>query len=181
MFELTTLANVGLPMIFLQMPALAIALVPTIALEAIVARTRHKLTLNPLVGGVALANAVSTFVGIPVAWVILVVLEIFTGGGVYGFDSPLAAFRSTVMQAPWLVPHEGEAFWLIPTASLVLLAPYFVASVCVEWLVLRWAWKSEPQDRLLTTVWRVNLASYAALLIVNLIWLWRNLQPYLQD
>ncbi len=173
------LANVGLLMIFWQLPVLIIALLPTILLESVVARLHMKRPFLSLLGGTAAANAVSTFVGIPLAWLTMVLIEIFSGSdGAYGFATPFASFRSVVIQAAWLIPYEDEFYWLIPTATLVLLVPYFAASILVEWLVLRKIWKAEPSRRVFTTAWRINLVSYAGLLAVTLLWLAQNLEPY---
>jgi hypothetical protein len=166
------LADVGLPMIFFQFPALLLALGPIIFIESHVASRILHTTTRQASSGIGLANCVSTFVGIPLAWAAMFVLELITtGGSGYGFATPGDAFRSTILQAAWLGSYENQLNWLIPTATLVLLVPYFFASVFVERLVLVRVWKTQPADKVRTANWRANLASYALLAIVTVIWL----------
>ena len=108
-----------------------------------------------------LANALSTFVGIPIAWVLMVIIEIATGGGrATGFDTPWAAFQSVVVSAAWLVPYEDQLHWLIPAATLVLLVPYFFVSLFVErWMMLR-RWKELPRARVSLAAWIGNVVTY---------------------
>ena len=58
------LANAGVPMIFWQVPAGAIALVPIVLVESLVLRPILKQPFRPLAFRVLAANALSTFVGI---------------------------------------------------------------------------------------------------------------------
>ena len=167
------LANAGVPMVFWQVPAMAVALVPIIFLEAAVARLIVKMPLPKLAGGVALANVISTFVGIPVAWFGMLMLNLVTtGGGAHGFDTPFDAFRTVVLQASWLVPYEDQLYWMIPTAALVLLVPYFFISVVIERFALNVVWKLESKGTVWRIAWFASGASYAILALLVGYWLW---------
>jgi len=166
------LANVGVPMIFWQLPAMAIALVSIVAVETAVAHRFSRRSISQTARAVGLANIVSTFVGIPLAWAAMLTLNILsTGGGVHGFDSPFTAFQSVVLQASWLVPYEEHLAWLIPAATLVLLVPYFVVSVFLERFVLRKMWKDAGQAMTSKAAWSMNAASYGLLALLTAFWL----------
>ena len=166
------LANAGVPMLFVQMPFMTIALVPIIVVEGLIARRRLGLSAAGSFKGVAVANAVSTFIGIPLAWFAQFGLNLLiSGGNSHGLANPAAIFMSVVVQASWLVPYESELYWMIPTAFLVLLIPAFFVSVLAENLVLRKMWSQLDRRRVSATVWLANTASYAALITANVVWI----------
>lgn len=170
------LANAGIPMLFWQLPVALIALLPIVLVESLV--SWPILRQPPLRVGLRVlqANALSTFVGIPIAWIGMVVINIATtGGGAHGFDTPWAAFRSIVLQASWLVPYEHQLVWLIPAATLVLLVPYFLVSVLAErWLLLRQLPDVDP-GRVTRAAWLANVVSYGGLTACTIHWLMRSL------
>ena len=69
------LANVGLPMLVIQWPMMALALVPVIVLEAVLVRDLLDLPFWAAMAGMAKANLLSTLVGIPLAWIAALILE----------------------------------------------------------------------------------------------------------
>src|SRR5438309_5133249 len=72
------LADVGVPMIFVQWPLMICALLPVIAIEALVVRKRLSLSYGRAFGGAAKANVVSTLAGVPLAWGLMLILEFAT-------------------------------------------------------------------------------------------------------
>jgi hypothetical protein len=79
------------------------------------------------------ANLVSTIVGIPVTWVLLVVLQLSLGGGrAYGLDTVWTRVIAVTFQSPWLIPYDVNPNWMLPTAAAVLCIPFFFMSVAVE-------------------------------------------------
>jgi hypothetical protein len=136
------LANVGLPMLFMYGPILLLALGPIIVVEALVYRLRLSVSVGRSLGGSALANLVSTILGVPLTWVVLVVLQILTGG-TSGTDSPLLW---VTWQAPWLFPYEEHLHWMIPAAGFVLTIPFFVVSVWIERFVLYRAYRGHADS-----------------------------------
>ena len=71
------LADTGVPMIFVQWPLMICALIPVIAIEALVMRKRLVLTYARAFAGAAKA-LVSTLVGVPLAWAIMLAVEFAT-------------------------------------------------------------------------------------------------------
>jgi hypothetical protein len=160
------IADAGVPMLFVTFPRMMAALVPIVLVEAIVYRWYLSKSFPSCCGGSLVANSMSTFAGIPLTWVLLVIMEILcTGGGkAYGLDTPLHRLVAVTLQAPWLVPYEEDLYWMIPVAALSLLVPCLLVSVLVEYFMLRACWIL-PKDRvkLLNAVWIANLLSYCLL------------------
>ena len=155
-------------MIFLALPPMVVLLIPVILLEVFASKkqitkeNRKKVWL-----GVTGANIFSTFIGWPLAWILLVVIQLLTGGGgAHGLDSPLGVILSVTQQAPWLIPYESDLYWMVPVAMGVLLVPFFFVSIYTERFILRKVWKAEEKDVIRSFSWKAHLYSYGFLLIV---------------
>jgi hypothetical protein len=82
-------ADIGVPMIFITLPGMLIALIPAILIETYVLSKQLTLTLKSSAKATIWGNVVSTIIGIPVAWFVLVVIQVVTGGGrAYGLGKP---------------------------------------------------------------------------------------------
>jgi hypothetical protein len=170
-------ANAGVPMLAFHMPAFVLALVPIVAIEALILARRFAVPWIRTLWPTCAANLASTFIGVPVAWGALLALEIVTtGGGGHGFATPWAKFKTIVLQAPWLIPHEAQLYWLIPVANLVLLPFYFFASVFVERWIIRRFYRGVPVQRVDRAVWLANSVSYALLLALSVAWLMMSIR-----
>jgi hypothetical protein len=157
-------ANAGVPMLSLHLPLMIKMLAPIVLIEAAVGRYYVKMELLRSLRGVAGANVVSTFLGVPLAWGMMLALELITtGGGSHGLGDTWGILASTVLQAAWLVPYEKELSWMIPVASLVLLVPYFFVSVFSERLVLLRLWKDKPRSSVSQVAWIGNVITYGLL------------------
>ncbi len=155
-------------MIFLALPPMVVLIIPVIALEFWAARKSiRKESGTQKWLGLAGANIFSTFVGWPLAWTSLVIVQMSCGGsGAHGLDSPLGVILSVTLQAPWLVPYEEDMYWMAPVAAAFLLIPFFFVSVFVERGILRLIWKNEAWDDIKKFSWRGHIYSYAFLLVV---------------
>jgi hypothetical protein len=158
-------ANIGVPMVCESVPLMLLALLPIALVEAIVFRIILEMDFRQAWHGAWRANLWSTLVGIPAAWFMLVVIQMALGGGrAWGMDTPQQRLTAVTLQAAWLIPYSGHLRWMIPAASLVLLTPFWLASVIVEYRFLRddWAKRYSPR-RLFGAVVLANLLSYALL------------------
>jgi len=172
LFTGTASADAGVPMLFVTFPAMVVALIPVVLLETVVLARTLKTRAAPLAKSAAIANVVSTIVGIPLTWVALVILELVTdGGSAYGLTTPLQKFLAVTWQAPWLIPYERELYWMVPAASLVLLVPFFFASYFIEVPIVARFEKRFPAPQVRAAVFRANIASYMGLAIFNVVWL----------
>jgi hypothetical protein len=123
-------ADAGIPMLFLTLPAMIIALAPIIAVESIVVGRLLGTSAISKAKSVAIANVASTVIGLPLTWVALVAVQLISGGGsAYGLVTPTQKLLAVTWQAPWLIPYEGDLYWMVPAASLFLLAPFFFGSM----------------------------------------------------
>jgi hypothetical protein len=169
-------ADIGVPMLFVTFPAMVAALVPIIWIEAHYGLRRLGLTYRQALGVSAAANAASTVIGLPVTWLVLVGVQLLTGGGnAYGLRTLPDKLLAVTWQSPWLIPYEEELVWMMPAATLCLLVPFFFASAFVEYQVARRMLSMQARDRVLAAVWRANLLSYGLLAAVTTGWLIRGL------
>ncbi|WP_306519921.1 hypothetical protein [Rheinheimera sp.] len=157
-------ANAGVPMLFLAMPAFLISIVPIIAIETFYISKGLGLSISQSLKTVSVSNIVSTIVGIPVTWFLLVLVQMLTGGGgAYGLDSYMGKVLAVTWQAPWLIPYETDLNWMIPAAGLVLLVPFFFASWWSEYLVSKEMLQALPSNILKVKVRNANLITYCML------------------
>jgi len=161
-------ADAGVPMLVLLWPAAWALLVPVVLLEAEVARRRLALPYRDGLRVAGVANAVSTFVGIPVTWGVLVVVELVaTGGRALGLGTLAGRIAAVTVQSPWLIPYEADLDWMIPVAALVLCVPFFFMSVFVEAFIARRLLASHAPAHVRSWSWRANLASYGAIVALG--------------
>lgn len=160
-------ANVGVPMVALTLPVSVVALIPIIIIEAYIFN-RGGFAFKWALKWNAIANIITTFIGIPLTWVILVALEmVVVGGGCQESVSTLPQkIYGVVTRAPWLCPFESELHWMVPTAYLILLVPFFFISWKVESWVIRKRNKSLDQTLINKLCLRGNVVTYALLALV---------------
>lgn len=174
--------DMGLPMIFPAMDLMILALGPIIFIEAYMLRGLG-LSLERTVVSTAVANIVSTAIGIPVTWGLLFGLQMATNwtGGLAQGGSFWDILLGLTLQAPWVHPRGPEYDWIVYGAGLVLLVPFFFASWLVEYWVVRFAASSamiaagagagEISGKIKRAVRNANLVTYALLAVFVLIML----------
>ena len=100
-------ANAGVPMIFLAMPVLGLSIIPIIIIEAMFLGKKLELTTSSAFKTTTISNLVSTIIGIPLTWLLLVLIQMFAGGGgSFGLDTMLGKVLFFTLQAAWLLPHQ---------------------------------------------------------------------------
>lgn len=173
------LANAGVPMLFLHIPAILVALLPIIAIEALVAQQLLGRPMKKSLGPIAAANAASMLLGFPLLWLFGVLGQMLVGGGsAYGLGTWWQKLYAVTVQAPWLIPYESDLFWMIPAAGLVMLVPAFFLSVWLERVVLQRFWKEEQKNVLRRFSFRAHCASY---LVLVLLWLAYGIHSFSQQ
>jgi hypothetical protein len=171
------LADAGVPMLMLEWPVLLIVLVPVIVVEAFLYSRWLRIPMRSAFVGSAKANGLSTLVGVPLAWIVMLALEIMvmvptamlTHGE--GPKSPLWELVGFLVGIAWLGPPERKLFWMVPLAAALLLVPTFIVSVLIERRVCRASWPDAEEGPLRRAVWRANLVSYGMLFVVAIAWL----------
>ena len=168
------LPNAGISMLPVVWPLLLCALVPVILLETEVVRRRLSLPYRQAIAGVAKANVLSTAVAVPVAWLIMFVVELCVG-----FPLLSAAMkRDWPVEHPVLkyVLHALTAAWVsgsvsgIAFAAAVLLVPTFFIAVFLERRSCRRSWSDLGRAGVDRSVGYANLASYSLLFLAA--WAW---------
>ena len=178
----------GLPMIIVQMPVMVAALIPIIVIEALFVRSRLALTHREVFRGITAANLASTLLGIPIAWIILVVGEQFitlplvtkladhSHVDLKASFSPLRMTFLFLASFAWLFFSNKDLNWMIPVASALLLIPSYFASVWIERAICRRFWRHIEPVLASRAVTIANRISYAGLFVVACGWLvWRVL------
>jgi hypothetical protein len=122
--------------------------------------------------------------GVPLAWAITFGVEFLASGllersnAIQNWNSPIARVVGLLLSSAWLGPMSGENDWIIPSATLVLLVPFFFASYAVEYFVVRLMVGMRDDTLPVLTMPRVrvavrnaNLVTYGAMFVGTSIWL----------
>lgn len=169
------LADMGIPMIFFQWPLMVVALIPVIVVEALLIRRWVPLSHRDAFVGITKANALSTVVGVPGAWLAMLIVEfaigtpLFNAADRYHWNttSPLFETLAIFIGAAWIGLAEGRSATLgIAAASAVLLIPTFFLSVWIERGTCLKAWPTADAASVRRGVFLANLASYGVLLLM---------------
>ena len=151
-------ANIGIPVIGVLYPFELVALIPVIIIEFFVSKKhlKNQVTWKSNLLGVSLANIVSTIVGVPIVWLLLLGLQLLTG----------------IYFPAWLLPLGKNFTWVIWLAVVTILIPCFFMSYWVEHKVFRFSVKkisrNNSPDNYKKAIWKANLASYFFLILVCL-------------
>lgn len=166
------IANAGIPMIALQMPFMVFALIPIILIEGYLIAKMIQSKPGRIFGATISANLVSTFLGVPIAWGFMLLINMITTGGSGGFGGSLPIkILGTILAASWLAPFENDLYWMIPFAMMVLLIPSFVVSVYSERWIFYLIYRHVERSLIKRSLFRANFATYGILLFLNVIWL----------
>lgn len=165
------LADVGLPMIIIAWPLMILALVPVIVVEALLIRRWVPLSEREAFKGIAAANAVSTAVGVPLAWLVMFAAQMAIGLPMalvadkfnWNPKGPLFDVVAIIMSSAWIEDQGDNNIWVIAVSMAVLLIPCFYLSVWIERRVCRRIWKNADAAQVRLGVYRANLASYVLL------------------
>jgi len=164
------LANAGVPMLFVQMPLLLFALPVVIALEAALCHRWLGISWKQAWRATAIANVISTVAGFPMMWIALVILQMIVGGGSFpNLPEPWFSVYTVTVQAAWLLPIEKRLYWMIPTASLVLMIPAFFITVLIEKRVYQMRLgECLGSMGIGRATWSMHLVSYGLLVVAGL-------------
>lgn len=148
-------ANAGVPMLFVVWPASWLLLVPVILIEAWVAVRMLGIGFVMGLKLSARVNLITTLIGIPATWAILVGVQIGSGwiDGKWLPETLAGKIAIVTLQSPWLMSFEEHLDWMVPAAAAFLCIPFFLMSVAIEAeaacrflrdrdakAIRRWAW-----------------------------------------
>ncbi len=170
----------GLPIIFIVLPWMVLLFFPVVIIEYLAARTLKNTPSGRKWRGIFFANLASTFLGWPIAWLVLVAVQVghlflaehfeytsWLGHSVW----PENPFLAILIQAAWLPPYQGVE-WMALIAAMILFVPFFFMSVWIErWIHIK-SWEQESATEIRRFCWRAHGYSYAFLYAVVLIYLY---------
>lgn len=179
---LPAFANSCVPMIIIMEPLLVFALVAIIPIEAGIATktlgTDWKKSL--FISGIA--NCFSTVFGVPLTWLVLAFWQLNLGLpnlDVLGETHSIAGKLSHMLNAaPMVVPNSAEYYWTLPAAALILLVPFFFASVFIEYSIARPNVKGISNRQIWKWAWIANTITYSIIGFFTWDLLWRNLADH---
>ena len=150
-----------------------IALLPIILIESLVITREMTLSIRETIIPCSIANAVSTIAGFPLAWGLLLGLELLTTGGSCGpgFETLTSSIITVVLESAWLCPWEGQLHWMIPVAFINCLMVAFFVSVLTEYLVMKKMFAGREPSALKKVAYKANIVSYSLLVILNIAYL----------
>jgi hypothetical protein len=160
------LADVGIPLIVPVIFLGWFALIPVVFIEAVMAIWILRWRFRFAMWWVFLANVFSTLIGIPVAWFLVVVVTVSTGGGGWGDGTIVGVLKSPAWLGPGYIP---DLSWAGPLALIVLCVPFFFASWWLEyWFLYAFTARLDVQARIPVRryAWKANLASYTLLVLL---------------
>ncbi len=159
------LADAGIPMLAVVWPVMWMVFLPVVVIESLIAIKSLELRFRRALLVTAAANAISTLVGIPVTWFVLVFVDIaMGGGGSHPIDTPMHAAIAVCKEAAWLCPYENDLDWMIPAAAIVLCVPFYFVSVWIEYFVVR-RMVANDFRQIRRFCWWANFWSYLAIVV----------------
>jgi hypothetical protein len=154
-------ADFGLPMLAIVWPGLWLAFVPIVLIEALVARRILRLSFRDCLRLSLIVNAWSTLVGVLVAWLALLLIEMGVGWILVATRADLRGVLAYVLapfMAPWIGPEPKT--WQAFAAAAFLCIPFCAVSTSLEaWAARRYGKLTREQARAWTIA--ANLATYA--------------------
>jgi len=176
------LANAGIPMIALAMPGMVISLIPVILIESWYLHKYLKIPLRRSFKVMTIANLESTIIGIPLAWLGMLLVEMAVGvffmmmpESITRANNAFAAAFATIVGAAWLGPDEKYGYWTIPLASLVLLIPFYFVTWSYEYSSVKRQMKDTDPMLIKVATRNLNLLSYGLLAVLVLGWLIKSI------
>lgn len=131
------LANIGLPKVMVCLPPVWLALVPIIFIESGYGTWRYRFPLGRSLAAQSIANCLSTLIGIPITWLILVPVQFVAlewSGGV--IPKSLFPILSPVLGAAWLAPGNEQGWWILAVVIAVWTFFFYLMSVASEGFVV---------------------------------------------
>jgi hypothetical protein len=167
LFPAAASANAGIPMLALAWPAYWIALVPVIVFEGIMARKIIGLEWGKSFKASTVANLVSTFLGIPITWLLLFLVEMAIAYSAHYMEmsGDLSAIVLFPFMAAWLPPVEDVC--QVYAAFVVLAVPFCLVSIYIEAQVAKRVLATVELPILYKWARRSNVLSYFAIITLS--------------
>lgn len=176
------LADAGIPMIALAMPSMIIAFIPVVVIETWYFHKYHNIPFLRALKVMTIANLESTIIGIPLAWIAMLLLEMGMGAifmllptTISNAHNIFAAAFASIVGAAWLAPDEKYGYWTVPLACLVLLIPFYFVTWWYEYSSVKRQMKDADPSMIKIATRNSNLLSYGLLAVLVLGWLIKSI------
>jgi hypothetical protein len=163
------LANAGTPMLALAWPAYWIALLPMIAVQAMVLRRLLEIDWPRALKVSTFGNLWSTFLGVPIVWFMLLAVELLAGvvmGALHA--SRTWDYILFPLMAAWLGPTQNA--WVVYAAFAVLAIPFCAVAILIEGRVASVVLAGLPAHRVRAAIWRATMWSYVLVVACALVY-----------
>lgn len=180
MMPVSVYADAGVPMIFISYPLMLCSLLPVIIIETIIFSKVTNLSYEKSIRSSGISNSVSTLAGFPLAWLLLLFIEIITTGGRCGpgFDTTQSSLITVIVEAAWLCPWEDQFYWMVPAAFIISLIAAFIISIFIEYLINRRIYKEYDRKLIRRATVYSNICSYVFLIIISIVYLIHSVLKY---
>jgi len=152
-------------------PPAWLAFIPVVAIEAWWARRILGNGWGKAIASTFVANTVSTLIGIPLIWFIWATIQLRFFGTAIGLDNPFQGVYAVTVQAAWLIPYNRDLWWMLPAAAVSMTAVFCIASIAIEWLIMKLLQRDADRSSLRQWAWKANLSSYLLILAFVIVFL----------
>lgn len=163
-------ANAGMPMIAVFSPIYLIGLLPIILIEGFYYKYRLSSKDYRFLKFSLWSNLLSTFIGVPLTWLILLGIQLITGGGSgLGVSNLYTKIIAVTVHGAWLVPYRGQLGWMLPFAAVFLWILFFFASYVTEYFFAKKYFENNLPQNFKRLVLEGNAISYFLVAIVAVV------------
>jgi hypothetical protein len=171
-------ADAGVPMIAFSYPIMVCLLVFVVLIEAAYFRTQVNSSWRASLVSLGKANLLTTLVGFPMIWLVVLILELAFWFAVYRLvekhehlerimATPPGQLLTGALSAAWLGPTNSKL--AVTAAFVALLLPAFFVSAWLEAkMVARCNW-NENATAVKRAVWQANMLSYLFLAVFGVL------------
>jgi hypothetical protein len=174
-------ANAGIPVILISYPLMLAALIVIIPLEAFVIKKNLDKTNNNFYNFWKIfwasfwANLATTAVGFPLAWLFLLLIEVFA----FVVASPSFYLHLYLLSWAWLGPLNGSlAYIMVGIATAINLVIAFFLSVWIERKIIGKKLKKIDSPDIKKAVLKANIFSYIFLVLAGAFFLYCSYLKY---
>lgn len=158
-------------MLALSWPVQWLAFIPVVVGEAAVVGSRLGLQLQHMLKPVLLANLWSTMLGVPLAWLAMLMVEIMGGLAISSLpehftNAPLVRYLTFPLFIAWIGGSNPLEFRV---AFVIIMCSFCWVSICIEHRVLRRHLPAIGELALRRSNTQANIASYSVLTAITLI------------
>jgi hypothetical protein len=164
-------ADVAIGSIAFFEPAMFFLIIPVIILESMVMmKSLKNVKWHEIVEAVFMSNIFSMFIGYPIAWIFMAVIQlnIPDSGGGSGLSHFLWSIVYFLEEISPCVLLDTENIWAIPMGFIFLQIPFFFVSCWIEFPICARCMKTLDVSRaeIKSAVWKGNIISYFFLITV---------------